>query len=90
MMLGRVKIVNKLGMHARASAKFVQVAKSFPCSVQLGYVEHQLVNGKSMMQIMTLAATQGSELILKTDGEEAESAYETIVELVADRFGESE
>ena len=89
-MLGRVKIVNKLGMHARASAKFVQVAKSFPCSVQLGHVENQLVNGKSMMQIMTLAATQGSELILKTDGEEAESAYETIEQLIADRFGEPE
>lgn len=77
-------------MHARASAKFVQVAKSFPCTVQLGHDEHQLVNGKSMMQIMTLAATQGSELILKTDGEEAESAYITIVQLIADRFGEPE
>lgn len=89
-MLGRVKIVNKLGMHARASAKFVQVAKSFPCSIELGYVENQLVNGKSMMQIMTLAATQGSELILKTDGEEADAAYETIKQLIADRFGEPE
>lgn len=89
-MLGRVKIVNKLGMHARASAKFVQLAKSFPCSVELGYDQSQLVNGKSMMQIMTLAATQGTELILKTDGEEAESAYETIVQLIADRFGEPE
>lgn len=89
-MLGRVKIVNKLGMHARASAKFVQVAKSFPCSVQIGHVESELVNGKSMMQIMTLAATQGSELILKTDGEEAESAYKNIVQLVAERFGEPE
>ena len=89
-MLGRVKIVNKLGMHARASAKFVQVAKSFPCSVQLGHDENELVNGKSMMQIMTLAATQGAELVLKTEGEEAESAYETIVQLIADCFGESE
>ena len=89
-MLGRVKIVNKLGMHARASAKFVQVAKSFPCSVQIGYVENQLVNGKSMMQIMTLAATQGAELILKTEGEESDSAYETIVQLIIERFGEPE
>ncbi|MCY3540518.1 MAG: HPr family phosphocarrier protein [Gammaproteobacteria bacterium] len=89
-MLGRVKIVNKLGMHARASAKFVQVAKSFPCSVELGHLEDQLVNGKSMMQIMTLAATQGSELILKTDGEEATAAYDTIEQLIADRFGEAE
>ncbi|MXZ43947.1 MAG: HPr family phosphocarrier protein [Gammaproteobacteria bacterium] len=89
-MLGRVKIVNKLGMHARASAKFVQVAKSFPCSVQLGHEESQLVNGKSMMQIMTLAATQGSELFLKTEGEEAEVAYKSIAQLIADRFGEPE
>lgn len=89
-MLGRVKIINKLGMHARASAKFVQVAKSFPCSVELGYLEDQLVNGKSMMQIMTLAATQGSELILKTNGEEAAAAYDTIEQLIANRFGEAE
>ena len=89
-MLGRVKIINKLGMHARASAKFVQLAKSFPCSVQLGYDEDQLVNGKSMMQIMTLAATQGSELILKTEGEEANSAYTTITQLIAARFEEAE
>lgn len=82
--------MNKLGMHARASAKFVQVAKSFPCSVQLGHDENELVNGKSMMQIMTLAATQGTELVLKTEGEEAESAYDTIVKLISDCFGEPE
>ena len=54
MTTGKVMIVNKLGLHARAAAKFIQLAKSFPCAIQLGRSEDSLVNGKSIMNIMTL------------------------------------
>lgn len=90
MTVGKVTIVNKLGLHARAAAKFIQVSKSFPCSVQLGHDETNLVNGKSIMNIMTLAAAEGTELVLKTQGDESEQAYEQLSELIASRFGEQE
>ncbi len=90
MPVGRVLIVNKLGLHARAAAKFIQVAKSFPCTVQLGHDESNLVNGKSIMNIMTLGATEGTELVLKTQGDESDQAYNQLSELIASRFGEQE
>lgn len=90
MTVGKVTIVNKLGLHARAAAKFIQVSKSFPCSVQLGHDESNLVNGKSIMNIMTLGAAEGTELVLKTQGDESEQAYEQLSELIAGRFGEQE
>ena len=90
MTVGKVTIVNKLGIHARAAAKFIQLSKSFSCSVEIGPSDEELVNGKSIMNVMTLAASQGTELILKTEGDEAELAYEQLVQLIADRFGEDE
>lgn len=90
MTTGKVMIVNKLGLHARAAAKFIQLAKSFPCVIQLGRSEDALVNGKSIMNIMTLAAEEGTELVLKTDGDEAEQAFLALTNLINDRFGEDE
>ena len=89
-MEGQVNIVNKLGLHARAAAKFIQVAKSYSCGVLIGPNADALVNGKSIMQVMTLAAGLGTSLILKTEGDEADEAYEELSQLIASRFGEDE
>ena len=90
MTTGKVVIVNKLGLHARAAAKFIQLAKSFPCVIQLGRSEETLVNGKSIMNIMTLTAEEGTVLVLKTDGDEAEQAFLELTNLINERFGEDE
>ena len=90
MTTGKVMIVNKLGLHARAAAKFIQLAKSFPCVIQLGRSEESLVNGKSIMNIMTLTAEEGTELVLKTEGDEAEQAFLELTNLINERFGEDE
>ena len=82
-------IVNKLGLRARAAAKLVATASRFSANVQVGK-DNQTVNGKSIMGIMMLAAGQGSELRLHTDGESAEEAMSSLVELIENRFGEDE
>jgi phosphocarrier protein len=82
-------IRNRLGLHARASARFVATANRFASEIILvkGDVE---VNGKSIMGIMMLAASQGTELILRAEGSDAEQAVEAIESLVNDHFGEGE
>ena len=90
MATGTITIVNELGLHARAAAKFIQLAKSFPCTVQLGPDEESLVNGKSITHVLTLAAGVGTNLVLSTEGEEADQAFSELSELVASRFGEDE
>jgi len=82
-------ILNRLGLHARASARFVSIAARFPCQV---WVERdgQRVNGKSIMGLMTLAATQGSTLQLETSGEAEQECAEALLALTMDRFGEGE
>lgn len=87
---GTVQIVNKLGIHARAATKLVSLTKTFPCTIQLGIERNALVNAKSMMSVLTLAAAQGTELILVTEGEGEEGAYVAVKELIDDRFGETE
>ncbi len=82
-------IVNKLGLHARASAKFVSIAARFPCQVWLER-EGQRVHGKSIMGLMTLAATQGTVLQLETSGEQEQDCIAALLALAADCFGESE
>lgn len=84
-----VEIVNKLGLHARAAAKFVQTAQRFGAGVRVSRGEKK-VNGKSIMGVMTLAAGMGSTIHVETEGEDAEAALDALVTLVADRFGESE
>ena len=90
MKIGKVTIVNKLGLHARAAAKFIQISKSYPCTVEIGRNEEELVNGKSIMNIMTITAEQGTELVLKTEGDESAEAFAELSELIANRFGEAE
>lgn len=85
-----ITIINKLGLHARAAAKFVGVAGRYPCDVRLGRATDQLVDGKSIMAVMMLAAGKGTTLHLYTEGEEAEQAMASLVELIENRFDEGE
>ncbi len=86
---GDAPIINKLGLHARASAKFTQLASSFPCEVWLER-NGRRGNAKSIMGVMMLAAARGSTITIDTQGEGADEALQAIQELVADRFGEGE
>jgi len=82
-------INNKLGLHARASAKLTKVAASFPCDVWMSRGERR-VNAKSIMGVMMLAAGVGSEVTIETDGEREQEAMDALLALVADKFGEGE
>jgi phosphocarrier protein HPr len=82
-------ISNKLGLHARASAKLTKLAGSFPCEVWLSRGERR-INAKSIMGVMMLAAGLGSEVVIETDGEREREAMEALLALIADKFGEGE
>lgn len=84
-----VEIVNKLGMHARASAKLTQVAAQFKSDIWMTRKERR-VNAKSIMGVMMLAASKGSSVGIEIDGEDETQAMDTIVTLIANRFGENE
>lgn len=83
------EIVNKLGLHARASAKLCQLAGSFPCEVWMERGNRR-INAKSIMGVMMLAAGKGSTVIVDTEGERAEEALQAMLKLISDKFGESE
>jgi phosphocarrier protein len=83
------EIVNKLGLHARASAKLTQLAGSFPCEVWMERGNRR-INAKSIMGVMMLAAGKGSKVKVDTEGERAEEALQAILQLIAERFGEAE
>ncbi|MEJ2529787.1 MAG: HPr family phosphocarrier protein [Gammaproteobacteria bacterium] len=83
----QIDIVNKLGLHARAAAKFVACASHFESSVHLIHNSHR-VNGKSIMGVMMLAAAQGTTLTLSVDGKDEGSAVIALEELVKNRFEE--
>jgi phosphocarrier protein HPr len=82
-------IVNKLGLHARASAKLTKMAGSFPCEVWMTRGERR-VNAKSIMGVMMLAAGIGAEVQLETHGEREQEAMDALLALIADKFGEGE
>ena len=82
-------ISNKLGLHARASAKLTKLAGSFPCEVWLSKGERR-INAKSIMGVMMLAAGMGSTVELETDGAQEAEANAAILALIADKFGEGE
>jgi phosphocarrier protein HPr len=82
-------ISNKLGLHARASAKLTKIAGSFPCEVWLSKGERR-INAKSIMGVMMLAAGIGSTVELETDGDQELEASNAILALIADKFGEGE
>jgi phosphocarrier protein len=84
-----LKIINRLGLHARAAAKFMQLAANYTCEINVDK-QGKAVNGKSIMGLMMLAAAQGSELTVSTQGDDAEQALLALRELVENRFGEPE
>ena len=84
-----VTISNKLGLHARASAKLTKLAGSFPCDVWMSKGERR-INAKSIMGVMMLAAGLGSEVVLDTQGERDEEALTVLLALINDKFGEGE
>lgn len=85
----KTNISNKLGLHARASAKLTKLAGSFPCEVWISKGERR-VNAKSIMGVMMLAAGLGSEVTIETDGPGESEAIEGILALIQDKFGEGE
>ena len=84
-----ITVVNKLGLHARASAKLTQAAAKFPCGVHLSR-NGKRVNAKSIMGVMMLAAGIGATVEIETDGPDEEAAMAALVKLIADKFGEGE
>lgn len=82
-----VTIINRLGLHARAAARFVNLASQYEAAVEVER-NGQRVNGKSIMGVMMLAAAQGSSIKLHADGGDAEDALNALTELIAQRFGE--
>ncbi len=84
-----VKISNKLGLHARASAKLTKLAGSFTCDVHMSR-NGRRINAKSIMGVMMLAAGVGSEVVVETEGVDEAQALTAIVELIDNRFGEAQ
>ena len=85
----QVTITNKLGLHARAAAKLVHTASAFEAEIYVGTVNEE-VNAKSILGILTLAATKGTPLNVRADGSDEEAAVRAIVELFANKFGEGQ
>ena len=82
-------ISNKLGLHARASAKLTKLAGGFPCEVWIAKGERR-VNAKSIMGVMMLAAGLGSEVVIDTEGDHEQEAMDALLAMIADKFGEGE
>ena len=82
-------ISNKLGLHARASAKLTKLAASFPCEVWISRGERR-VNAKSIMGVMMLAAGLGATVELETNGADEQAAMDALLAMMADKFGEGD
>ncbi len=82
-------IINKLGLHARASAKLTQLASQFPCEIWLSRNSRR-INAKSIMGVMMLAAAKGATVTIETNGNQEQEAMVAIVALINDYFGEGE
>lgn len=80
-------IINRLGLHARAAAKFVTLASEFKAVVEVSR-DSQRVNGKSIMGVMMLAASKGTQIVIHTEGADEDLAIEALAKLVNERFGE--
>ncbi len=89
MLRTEVEIINKLGMHARAAAKFVTLAQTFSADIRIEK-NGQQVNGKSIMGVMMLAASQGSTIELVVEGEDEQQAADYLKKLINNRFDEDE
>ena len=84
-----ITISNKLGLHARASAKLTKIAGSYPCEVWLTKGERR-INAKSIMGVMMLAAGVGSSVVIEAIGDQESAAMDAVVALINDKFGEGE
>lgn len=84
----KVTIINKLGLHARAAAKFVSIANLYPCQISIGRDGETLCNGKNIMSVMMLAANKGTDLYISAQGEQADKALQALKQLIANRFDE--
>lgn len=84
---GRFTIVNRLGLHARAATKLVQLASKFPCDVEVSR-EDQSANGKSVMGVLLLCGSKGTVLDVRATGDRADECVDAIGALIADKFGE--
>ena len=89
MLSQETEIINKLGLHARASAKLTQLAGKFQCEVWMAKGPRR-INAKSIMGVMMLAAGKGSTIVVETDGNDEQQALDAILKLIADKFGEGE
>ena len=89
MMQQTIIISNKLGLHARASAKLSKLAATFPCEVWLARGARR-INAKSIMGVMMLAAGKGATVVVETTGTDEELALDALCRLIADKFGEGE
>lgn len=85
----QLTIINKLGLHARAAAKLINVTSQFSCDIRLNK-EGRSVDGKSIMSVMMLAASKGTQLLVTTDGEDESKALLAIETLINNRFDEEE
>lgn len=85
----KITIINKLGLHARASAKFVSTAARYQSRIDV-IKDSKTINGKSIMGVMMLAANQGTELTFQLDGPDEKELCEAMVNLIDNRFGEDE
>lgn len=85
----RVTIINKLGLHARAAAKFVSCTAAFASTIRAGR-DGKLVDGKSIMSVMMLAAGKGTELDIEIEGRDEEAALGALIALIENRFDEPE
>ncbi|MBH8611047.1 HPr family phosphocarrier protein [Pseudomonas mohnii] len=86
-----IEIINKLGLHARASAKFVGVAGEFKdCTIRVGRTPESTVDGKSIMAMMMLAAGKGTKIYISTEGEDAQKALDALKDLINRYFDEGE
>ena len=83
------EIINKLGLHARASAKLTQLAGSFESDIWMERNSRR-INAKSIMGVMMLAAGKGSKVVIETTGDDEQEALDAILKLIADKFGEGE
>lgn len=85
----QIEIINKLGLHARAAAKLVKLVSAFESNVEIGK-DGQMVNAKSIMGVMMLAASRGSLMNLTAEGSDEQDAINAVVNLINDRFEEEE
>ncbi len=84
-----LEIINKLGLHARASAKFTQLASKYKCEVWMSFNKRR-VNAKSIMGVMMLAAGKGTKVLLETEGADEQDCFNALEALILDRFGEGQ